>query len=185
MYIVETITTTMSPAGEVNIAPLGPYFSEDEIIFRLFPGSTSHANLRATGEAVVHITDNVELIAHAALERVSWPTEPAPTVRGAVLPDACRFYEVRVHTVDDSGERHVFTCDVVGRGWQRDFLGFNRAKHAVLEAAILATRLHLTGKEPVLAEYEKLAVTVSKTGEAQEARAMAFLKEYVRRWEPR
>jgi uncharacterized protein len=182
MYIIETITTTVSASGQVNIAPLGPYFSEETIIFRLFPGSTSHKNLRESGEAIVHITDDVELFAHAAVGKVARPTTPAPTVRGAILPDACRYYEVRVRDVDDSGERHIFTCDVVGRGRLRDFLGFNRAKHAVLEAAILATRLHLTGKEPVLADYEKLAVLVDKTGQDQEHRALAFLKRYVEDW---
>ena len=68
---------------------------------------------------------------------------------------------------------------VTDRGVLREFLGFNRAQHAVLEAAILATRIHLTGAAAILAEYDRLQVAVDKTGAAAEQRAFAFLRSHV------
>ena len=64
-------------------------------------------------------------------------------------------------------------------GRLRDFFGFNRAKHAVVEAAILATRIHLLAAEEIAAEFRKLGVIVGKTGGDQEKEAFAFLERYV------
>jgi hypothetical protein len=70
---------------------------------------------------------------------------------------------------------------VVHGGWLRDFFGFNRAKHAVVEAAILATRTDFLPLDEIEAEYRKLKVLVDKTGGDQEQRAFAFLREHVAR----
>ena len=67
------------------------------------------------------------------------------------------------------------------RQWNRDFFGFNRAKHAVVEAAILATRIQRLPVSDVLAQYGQLAVLVDKTGGPQEQRAFDYLHDYVRR----
>jgi hypothetical protein len=64
-------------------------------------------------------------------------------------------------------------------GRLRDFFGFNRAKHAVLEAAILATRTQFLPPDRVLAQLGELAPLVEKTGGAAEKRAFAFLRSYV------
>jgi hypothetical protein len=61
-------------------------------------------------------------------------------------------------------------------GRLRDFFGFNRAKHAVVEAAILATRTQILPAAEIEAEYRRLAVLVDKTGGEQEHTAFAFLR---------
>jgi hypothetical protein len=62
----------------------------------------------------------------------------------------------------------------------RYFLGFNRAKHAVVEAAILATRIAILPLAEIEAELKKLAVIVAKTGGKQEHAAFELLQEHVR-----
>ncbi|MGH7429272.1 MAG: DUF447 family spectrin-like domain-containing protein, partial [Candidatus Methylomirabilaceae bacterium] len=78
-------------------------------------------------------------------------------------------------------ERASFHCRIVKRGVLREFVGFNRARNAVLEAAILATRIRFLGVEHVLQEFRRFAEIVKKTGGEQEARAMQFLEAYVER----
>jgi len=80
---------------------------------------------------------------------------------------------------DDSGERSRLEAEVVHAGRLRDFFGFNRAKHAVLEAAILATRTALLPLAEIEAEYRKLAVLVEKTGGPAEREAFGFLRAYL------
>src|SRR5262249_33995741 len=104
---------------------------------------------------------------------------PATQVRGHILPSACRFYEFRVNHLDDSQDRTEIWGTVVASGRQRDFFGFNRGKHAVVEAAILATRLHILPPAEILAEYQKLAVLVEKTGGKQEHKAFELLRDHV------
>jgi hypothetical protein len=68
---------------------------------------------------------------------------------------------------------------VVHRGFRREFIGFNRARHAVLEAAILATRTHLIPADEIREEYVKLQVIVDKTAGPRELEAMQLLTQYV------
>jgi uncharacterized protein len=181
--ILEGIVTTIGPTGEVNIAPMGPRVDADmrRILLRPFNTSTTYHNLRAHGEGVLHVTDDVLLLARAAIGRLTTlpPLMPAHIVRGWVLRDACRAYEFRVLHIDDREERVNIDVETVYHGTLRDFFGFNRAKHAVVEAAILATRTHILPLAEIEAEFKKLAVIVQKTGGDQEKEAFEVLREYV------
>jgi hypothetical protein len=69
---------------------------------------------------------------------------------------------------------------VVHRGVKREFIGFNRARHAVLEAAIHATRLHLLPRQTIESEIQRLQVIVDKTAGPHEHEAMALLVDFIR-----
>ena len=101
-------------------------------------------------------------------------------VTGQILTDACRYYEFRVVELDDREERTAIVVETVAQGRQRDFFGFNRAKHAVVEAAILATRADWLAVDEMLAEFRKLAVVVDKTGGPRERAAFTLLHRHVR-----
>ena len=122
------------------------------------------------------------LMARAAIGEVKFFPKvlPAERVKGCILVDSCRHYEFIVRSVDDSEERVKIEAEVVKAGRTRDFFGFNRAKHAVIEAAILATRLHLVPLNEVAAEFHKLRVIVGKTGGAAEFEAMDLLEAKLR-----
>jgi len=185
--ILEGIVTTVAPDGTINIAPMGPTvdLSMERFLLRPFPTSQTYLNLRHHGEGVLHVTDDVLLLAKAAIGPIepAPPMVPAAEVRGFVLSGACRYYEFRVasaeYRFDTNAERVRIEAQVVHIGRLRDFFGFNRAKHAVVEAAILATRTHLLPLEEIEAEYRKLGVIVSKTGGPQEKEAFDFLQQYV------
>jgi hypothetical protein len=181
--ILEGIITTLNSDVSPNVATMGTLVDEAlrQLVLRPYRTSRTYANLRRLGQGVFHVTDDVELLAHAAINQVS----PRPAVMrarkvdGVVLTDTCRWYEFRVTQLDDRAERTTIACEVVGAGRVRDFLGFNRAKHAVIEAAILATRLEQVSADSVCADFRRLAVIVDKTGGPQERRAFQFLDEYV------
>jgi len=182
--ILEGIVTTVSPTGEVNIAPMGPRVepSMRQLVLRPFRTAQTYWNLCKHGEGVFHVTDDVLLLARAAVGRLDATPEliPAHKVRGHILAGACRYYEFRVRAMDDREERVNIDAEVVETGRLRDFFGFNRAKHAVVEAAILATRVGLLPREQIEDEFRRLGVLVQKTGGAQEHEAFQFLEGYVR-----
>jgi hypothetical protein len=181
--ILEGIVTTVNADGGANVSPMGPLVDEQITQFVLRPYTTSrtYQNLKRTGQGVMHVTDDVELLAHAAVHRL----DPLPRlakareVHGFVLVDACRWYEFQVSSLDDRSERTTIACRVVAKGRIRDFIGFNRAKHAVVEASILATRIDFLPPEQIVEEFRRLAVLVEKTAGPQERRAFQFLDEYV------
>jgi hypothetical protein len=127
------------------------------------------------------VTDDVELLARAAVGRLEQVPQfvRATSFDGVFLIDACRWYAFRVESLDDRDERTMIVARVFDRGWLRDFFGFNRAKHAVVEAAILATRIAFLDPEHIRSEFDRLAVLVEKTGGRQERRAFAFLRQYL------
>lgn len=178
--ILEGLVTTLNADGSPHLAPMGPRVGPEfaSFVLRPFPTSGTYRNLLAHPEGVLHVTDDVLLIAKAAVGAADPlpPVRPADKVKGFVLADCCRHYEFVVRSVDDSAERMSLDAEVVHTGRRRDFWGFNRAKHAVLEAAILATRLHLLPREEVTVEFKKLRVIVTKTGGPAEFEAMDFLE---------
>src|SRR5262245_44800447 len=183
--ILEGIVTTLSADGAINIAPMGPSVDEamERFVLRPFKTAQTYRNLREHGEGVLHVTDDVLLLARAALGEVEPlpPLVPATKVRGCVLCDACRYYEFRVTSMDERAERVRIEAQVLHSGRLRDVFGFNRAKHAVVEAAILATRTAFLPLDEIEAEFKKLGVIVSKTGGGQEKQAFEFLQAHVAR----
>jgi hypothetical protein len=132
---------------------------------------------------VFHVTDDVGLLARTAIgARVEPPpaTLPATAVAGRILADACRYYEFRAIVIDDIDERTTVLVETVAEGRLRDFLGFNRAKHAVVEAAILATRTAFLPVAEILDDLRKLSVVVDKTGGPAEREAFDLLLAHVR-----
>jgi hypothetical protein len=182
--ITETIVITLNEQGEANFAPMGVTIGDGEILIRPYKESATYRNLLASGAAVVNLTDNVLLFAESAVSSPQFPAFPADMVRGLILKDACSYYECAVKESDTLHERASFHCRVVKKGVLREFIGFNRAKNAIIEAAILATRVRFLGVEPILHEYRRFAEIVKKTGGEQESRAMQHLQEYVERHQP-
>ncbi len=181
--IVEGIVTSVDAGGHLNVAPMGPIVVGDfaSLLLRPFQPSTTFSNLAATRCGVFHVVDRVEIIARAAIGRLSElpAVEPAATIDGFVLKDCCRWFEFTVDNVDASDARSRMPSSIVHRGERRPFFGFNRARHAVLEAAILATRLHLMSPQHVLEMISLLEPAVEKTGGTEEKSAFAMLKEFV------
>ena len=186
--ILEGLFTTTNLDGSVNIAPMGPIVDLEMKSLRLRPFQTSltFANLARTGQGVFHVVDDVHLLARAAIG----PVEPPPALTrveasdpesfaGWFINDACRWYAVRVTSLNDSQARAEIDAAVVAQGHLRDHFGFNRARHAVLEAAILATRVAILPVSEILAEFDKLRVIVAKTGGEPEVAALDLLTTYV------
>lgn len=185
--ILEGIVTTHNADGSANISPMGPRVELPiaRLLLKPYQTSTTYQNLKCHGEGVFHITDDVELLARAAVGTPDPLPEltPAAAVQGSIIASACRWYAFRVVALDDRQQRTEIVCDVVDHGHLRDFLGFNRARHAVIEAAILATRVEFLPREQILSEWDRLAPLVDKTGGPAEHRAFNFLTAWLReRW---
>ena len=178
--IVETIVTTVDGDGAINCAPMGVEWGESAIVLKPFLETTTYRNVMATQAAVVNLIDDVRVFARAAIGNPQYPMMPAVAVTGVVLADCCAWRELRVRSIDSTPPRSRIDMDVVHRGFRREFIGFNRARHAVLEAAIYATRLHLLERSFVESELARLQVIVDKTAGPAELEAMALLTEHVR-----
>ncbi len=178
--ILEGIVTTTTPDGTPHLAPMGPRINEAgrRLLLRPFPSSKTFRYLKRFPTGVFHLTDDVLLLARAAVGKIGQlpALRPALTVPGSIIVDACRIIEFRVLTIDEHEPRIAMDCEIVRTESLRDFIGFNRAKNAVLEAAILATRFSILDPSEISNEFRKLRIIVDKTAGERELEAMAFLE---------
>jgi|WetSurMetagenome_2_1015567.scaffolds.fasta_scaffold197765_2 uncharacterized protein len=177
--IIETIFSTLDESGKSNFAPMGILWGEDSVIVRPFRTSQTYRNLLSSGHGVANLSDNVLAFVQCALYDEILPGFPAVTVPGVVFQDACSWLELAVVASGGSEDRAEFRCRVLHRGRQKDFLGFCRARNAVIEAAIMATRLVLHDRNraaEILNQYMKV---VEKTGSEIEKQAFQLICEYV------
>ncbi len=181
--ILESLVTTIDGEGAVNIAPMGPVVDRaiTSIELRPFLGSRTYDNLRASNRAVVHVTDDCLLLARAAIGRVD-PAGLVDSIEGgqfAVLSDACRWYAVQITAWHEHPQRPRAECVIVRQQRNRDFFGLNRAQFAVVEAAILATRIHLIAAEVLQSQFRELATLVERAGGDRERQAFELLERHI------
>jgi uncharacterized protein len=181
--LIETVVTTTGPDGMVNCAAMGVRWGEEELVFWPFEATRTLRNLRGHGEAVVHLTDDVLLFVEAALGHPRPATHPATVIDGAVIADANAWREVIVTeirpTADDTPRSEVRARVVASGTGERQPLGLCRARHAAVEASILASRLKWLGAEHVRAELDRLQELVDKTAGARERAAMDYVRRHV------
>ena len=179
--IRESVVTTISAAGDVHIAPIGLIADGHHWIIAPFHPSATLDNLRAIPEAVANYVDDVRIIAGCLTGRRDWPTTPARHVRPPRLAAALTHEELRVIEVHDDSQRPRFRCRVLHREMHAPFLGFNRAQAAVIEAAILVSRLFMLPREKVERELDYLRIAIDKTAGEKEQEAWEWLMERIRR----
>lgn len=158
---------------------MGVEWGDAAIVLKPFLETATYRNVLATGAAVVNLTDDVRVFARAAISNPTYETVPAVAVNGVVLADCCSWRELTVRSIDSTPPRSRIETSVVHRGVGREFIGFNRAAHAVLEAAIHVTRLHLLPRPFIESELARLQVIVDKTAGDRELEAMALLTGFV------
>ncbi len=179
--ILEGILTTSTAAGDVHIAAMGPEVPDPRFMSHLtlkpFKGSRTGCLLVSRPEGVFHLTDNVLLFAQAVtgVTHKRPQMRPADTVSGFILEDACEAFEFRIENADTTGERCRLHARIQKSHLIRPFRGFNRAAHAVIEAAILFSRLHLLEAEEVQRQIESLQPLVAKTAGEQEQQAFDLI----------
>ena len=180
--IIETIVTTTDASGTVNIAPMGVEWTGglEAPVLKPFLETRTYRNLVATRVAVVNLIDDVRVFARAAISNPDCPLVPAAVVPGVVLEAACSWRELVIRSIDSTPPRSRIETEIVHSGFRREFIGFNRARHAVLETAIYATRVHMLARDFLEAELVRLQVIVDKTAGPAEHEAMALLAEYIR-----
>jgi uncharacterized protein len=178
--IRETIVSTMNGAGQVHFAPIGIIAEGDGWLIAPFHPSTTLDNLRTVPFAVANYTDDVRVFAGCLTGRNEWPAAACREIAVPRLAGALAHAELAVTSMTEDASRPRFHCRVVCNVTHAPFQGFNRAQAAVIEAAILVSRLHMLPREKVEREIAYLQIAVSKTASAAEQEAWAWLMEQIR-----
>lgn len=178
-YIRETILTTVDKAGKVHIAPLGIIQERNGWVIAPFRPSTTLDNLAEVPFAVANYTDDVRIFAGCLTGRKDWPIAPIDGCPVPRIEAALAHSVLNVVDVTDDGIRPRHFCRVLSEETLAPFTGMNRAKAAVLELAILVSRLHMLPREKIKAELAYLLISIEKTAGPAESEAWGWLMEKV------
>jgi len=178
-YIRETIVTTVDAKGVPHIAPLGIIAQADGWVIAPFRPSKTLDNLTAVPFAIANYTDDMRIFAGCLTGRKAWPLVPVEDCPVPRLQAALSHSVLQVASVADDGVRPRYFCKVVTEGSHAAFTGLNRARAAVLELAILVSRLHMLPAEKIDAEIAYLTIAIEKTAGAAEREAWGWLMQRV------
>ncbi|HLJ19670.1 MAG TPA: DUF447 domain-containing protein [Stellaceae bacterium] len=178
--IRESIITTLSGKGEPHIVPMGVIWRAGLPTLAPFHPSRTLENLREHPYAVINLTDDVRVFAGGVTGRRDWPVRPAEVIRGVILEGALSHQEIEVTKVEEDPVRPRFHCRVVHEAAHASFRGFNRAQAAVIEGAILISRLELLPMDKVEREMAYLAIAIEKTAGPIEQEAWGWLQARLR-----
>ena len=177
--IREAVVTSVSSAGQVHVAPMGFREVDGRIVLAPFRPSTTLDNLLATCCAAVNLSDDVRVFAGCLTGRREWPTLPCEQIACVRLDGALAHRELRLARVEQDDQRPRLHFDVVLERAHAPFRGFNRAQAAVVEAAILVSRLHMLPPEKIDREMGYLAIAIEKTAGPREREAWSWLVERI------
>lgn len=178
-YIRETIITTVDKSGNVHIAPIGIIAEQDGWVIAPFRPSVTLDNLADIPFAVANYTDDVRIFAGCLTGRRDWPTVPVDGFHVPRIAAALAHSVLAVESISDDSERPRHFCRVVQEEIHAPFTGFNRARAAVLELAILVSRLHILPHEKIDAEIAYLSIAIDKTAGPDEKEAWGWLMQKV------
>lgn len=177
--IYEAVIVTRNADNAAHIAPLGFRWQAEHVVLAPFRPSTTLDNLQRSRQAVVNLTDNVAVIAGCLTDRRDWTITPTHRVQGWRLVDTLAHMELEIESIEDDELRPRFFCNVVHQETHSGFKGFNRAQAAVIEAAILVSRLHLLPADKIDNEIGYLKIALEKTAGEQERLAWGWLMERI------
>lgn len=181
--IFETVVTTQAADGTVHVAPMGVRYREVDgtagVVLMPFKPSVTHDNILATGHAVLNLLTDTRVIAGCVTGRRQWPTLPAERIAGVRLAAALGHVELRLADVRDDAQRPVLSLARVHDASHAPFIGFNRAQAAVVEGAVLVSRLHMLPDEKIAAEMSYLQIAIDKTAGQAEREAWGWLQQAV------
>lgn len=177
--IHETVVTTVSPQGVVHVAPMGVEATPQTILLKPFKPSVTLDNVLATQSAVVNFTTDVRVFAGCVTGRRDWATLPAEVVPGVRLVSSLAHAELRLLERRDDPLRPQLLMQRVHEVRHGSFEGFNRAQAAVLEAAVLVSRLGMLEPQKIAQEVAYLRIAIDKTAGSAETQAWQWLMQAI------
>lgn len=176
--IREVVITSLDATGEVHVAPMGVRDRDGAVVLAPFRPSRTLENVLADRRAVVNATDDVRVFAGCVTGRRSFAH--LPTGCGVPrLADALAHEELALAAVEHDAERPRLVCRVTGTASHAPFRGFNRAQGAVIEAAVLVSRLHLLPRERIETEMRYLTIAIERTAGEREREAWGWIVDAV------
>ena len=179
--IFETVISTVAADGTPHVAPMGVRYRDGGVILMPFKPSSTLANISTGGHAVLNVVTDTRVFAGSVTGRRSWPVLPAERIPGVRLACALNHVELALAELQDDPQRPVLRMERIFEASHSPYIGFNRAQAAVIEGAVLVSRLHMLPAAKVDTEMSYLQIAIDKTARPEEREAWGWLTDAVAR----
>jgi uncharacterized protein len=177
--IFETIIVSTDVDGIAHVTPFGVKHEGDLVVISPFRPSKTLSNIVNTQFATMNLTDDVRMFAGALTKRKPWALLPANQIKGFRLENCLSHVELSLVDVREDTERPQLVMRQVETQHHMAFKGFNRAQAAVIELAVLTSRLHLLPPEKIQSELQYLQIAIDKTAGERELEAWGWLTDKI------
>jgi hypothetical protein len=177
--IFETIITSVDLAGKPHVTPFGVRHENDNVIISPYKPSTTLENILATKCAVMNLTDDVRIFAGTVCNQRYTPPLQTNNHAGCRLVNCLAHVELELLEVRDDATRPQLIMKKVAEFNHKPFAGFNRAQAAVIELAVLVSRLHMLPRDKIQTELQYLQIAIDKTAGERELEAWGWLIEKI------
>ena len=177
--IKEVIVTTQNPNLSTHIAPMGLRETEKGWLIAPFKPSITLDNIFRARSAVVNCVDDVRVFAGALTGHQDWPLVSTVKIKAYRLQAALSHQELELVSHQDDPERPRCYFKQVYQATHAAFTGFNRAQSAVIEAAVLVSRLGILPLEEITTGLQRLQIAIDKTAGSKEREAWSWLIDKV------
>ena len=177
--IFETIIISTDEKGAAHVTPFGVKHEGELIVISPFKPSKTLNNIMVGKTATMNLTDDVRVFAGALTKQQSWRLRPANKIKGFRLVDCLTHVELTLVDVREHDERPQLVMQKVETQHHKGFNGFNRAQAAVIELAVLTSRLHMLPPEKIQSELEYLQIAIDKTAGKREREAWGWLTDKI------
>ena len=173
--IHEVIVTTINEEGQAHCAPMGISEVNGHILIKPFKPSATYDNLKRHRQCTISYTDDVRVFAGSLTGRRSWDMLRCQQIEGFYLSQALAHTELEIVSFDDADPRACFKASVICDINHGPFRGYNRAQSAVIDAAVLVSRLKMLPEEKIKEEIAYLSIAIEKTAGPRELEAWEWL----------
>ncbi len=175
-----TCTPTRSAAAPSapHVAALGPVVNPELTSWKLRPFQSSKifSLLQQNPRCVYHSHDDALVVVQLVLGHTPELSFRTLDSGVQVIEQACHWFELEIEAWDISGPRSEATARLIRQGDLRPFWGWNRAKHALLEAAIHISRAHLMQPGELQTQLLSLRTPIEKTAGPREQEAWRLIE---------
>ena len=177
--IIETIVSTISNDGKVNFSPFGIKKNKNQIYISPYIPSKTLLNLKSSRCAVVNYTDNTSFFVDCITGNKKFKKKKCKNFPGYFLENCFSYEQVKVKKIIEDKLRPTFVCEIDESFHIKSYKGHNRAKASIIEACILASRVHLLDKKKILNELSYLSISVDKTAGTLEKKSWKKILKYI------
>jgi uncharacterized protein len=177
--ILESIITSVDKIGNVHATPFGIRMEGEYVVISPYKPSTTLDNILVTKHAVLNLTDDVRVFAGALTSHKTWTYVETSKIKGFRLVECLTHMELKLVEIREDAIRPQLVMEKVFEAQHGFFKGFNRAQAAVIELAVLVSRIHMLPRERIETELAYLQIAIDKTAGAHELEAWGWLIEKI------